>query len=84
MPDEKGVLDSADKGKLEQWLTSHSITCPQCGMQKWDIATQIVAPIPTDGKGSAVNEGKVFDTIQLTCLNCASITGLNARTVGIL
>ena len=84
MPDENGVLTDGDRRNLEQWVTIHNITCPQCGMKRWDVSTQIVSALPTDGKGSPVNKGNVYDTIQLACLNCASITGLNAQTVGIL
>ena len=84
MPNENGQLTDDDKRKLEQWLTTHNIACPQCRMKRWDISTQIVAALPIDGKGSHVNEGKVFNTIHLACLNCASITGLNAQIVGIV
>ena len=84
MPDEKGKLTELDQGKIAQWFNLRGITkpCPSCGTSKWEIAAQLLTPLPFGN--SIIIGGPPTPMLIRVCANCGLLFPYSAVMMGLV
>ena len=84
MADGNGNLTDGDERTVYTWMEERSMKCPMCQGTELQLAPQLQSMNPVNGKGLVQKTGSTFLSLGITCLSCATIFHLNARSVGIV
>ena len=82
MPDEKGVLTSEDKEKIEKWLDERwkNRNCPLCDSNDWEFESSFGNILPL----YIVTTGTFYSYVLIICNHCGYTHFLNAVTIGLV
>lgn len=83
MPDQNGKLTPDEQDEVSEWLTKKSpyrLECPLCGNDHLGVGNQLVAPVPINGRGKAVN-ATTYPLVTLTCSRCQHVSFVNVTGV---
>ncbi len=87
MPDDNGLLSSAEKERVIAWMQKHEtgeFVCPVCKKKDWLIGDHLVQPITLGQKGSVQFGGIGYPQVMFVSVPCGLTIFMNAVIMGIL